>query len=93
MFVRSICEQERNYCEGMGSLRNMYQVDVVAAFDELDEEKGSDSVGFLAHREVVGRRHEGDLRIQVRTDYLFSRRTTSVLEKLTGWLPGNLVEE
>jgi hypothetical protein len=59
----------------------------VATFDELDEED-SDSVRFLAYQETVGRRHEGDLRIQVRTDPSFS---TCVLEKLTGWLPENLV--
>lgn len=74
----------------MGSMRKTYQVDVVAAFYELDEEKDSDSVGFLAHPKAVGRRHKGDMKIQARTDSSFSRRATSVLEKLTGWLPGNL---
>jgi len=59
------------------------------AFNELDEEE--DSVGFLAHPETVGRHHQGDLRIQVRTDSSFSRRATSVLEKPTGCRPGNLV--
>ena len=65
----------------------------MAALDELDEEEDSDSVGFLAHPETVGRHHKGDLRIQVWTDSSFSRRATSVLEKLTGWLPGNLGEK
>ena len=75
----------------MGSIRQTYQVDVVAAFDELDEEEDSNSVGFLADPKTVGRRHKGDMKIQVRTDSSFSRRATSALEKLTGWLPGNLM--
>ena len=35
----------------------------MAAFDELDEDENPDSVGFFAHPETVGRRHEGDSRI------------------------------
>jgi hypothetical protein len=58
----------------------------VAAFNELDEEEDSHAVGSLVHPETVGRRHESNLRIQVRTDSMFSRRAKSVLENLTGWL-------
>ncbi len=72
-------------------MRKTYQVDVVGALDELDEEEDSDSVGFLAHPETVGRRHKGDMKMQVGTDSSFSRRATSALEKLIGWLPGNLM--
>ena len=72
-------------------MRKTYEVDVVGAFDELDEEEDSDSVGFLAHPETVGRHHKGDMKMRVGTDSSFSRRATSALEKLTGWLPGNLM--
>ena len=62
----------------------------MAAFDKPYEEEDTNSVGFLAYPETVGVRYKGDMRIQARTDSSFSRRAMSVLEKLIGWLPGNL---
>ena len=58
--------------------------------DELDEEEDSDSIGFLADPETVGMYYKGNTRTRVRTDSSFSRRVRSALEKLIGWLPGNL---
>jgi len=63
----------------------------VGAFDELDEEEDSDSIRFFAHPETIRVSHKGYMRRQVRTYSSFSRRVISVLEKLIGWPPGNLV--